>query len=138
MKKGITLPTHTIVIVILLLFVLAVLASFFLRGSNLMIKPIIGESRIDKECNNWKYHWYSYGEFNNTNYPILVEKFGNPVRAGKYCQDLNAEIDIVGGCDFSKCDNGIIPGWASDCCCENTGDSDCDDGETNCGWGTYC
>ncbi len=138
MEKGIALPTRAIVIIVLLLLVLAVLAYFFTSSGGLIIGPVIDESRLDKECNQWKYYGYSYSKFNNTNYPSLASHFGNPVRAKEYCQNLGTDITVIGGCDSDKCE-GEEPSWAEGCCCENKGDeSSCDEGESNCGWGERC
>lgn len=139
MVKGVALPTRTVVIIVLLLLVLAVLAYFFVSSSRGFLNPISNESSINKYCSEWRYWGYSYSKFNTTNYPSLVNEFGNPVRAKDYCMDLSADIDIV-DCtsESSKCSYSAPTGFDK-CCCEDIGgDGDCDDGETNCGWGTSC
>jgi len=87
--KGVSLSIETIVIIVICVLVLVVVALFFSGTFNPPASGIGEEAKLQKECNEWRWHFYSNDTnvFNNNTYPNLWNQFNkDPEKARKYCE----------------------------------------------------
>lgn len=88
--KGVSLSVETIIIIVICILVLAVIVLFFTGVFNPAGKGITSEANLQKECNEWREHFYSNESFNCSsspqNYPNLCNRFNkNYTEAKNYC-----------------------------------------------------
>ena len=85
--KGVSLSIETIVIIVICVLVLVVVVLFFSGSFNPPASGIGEEAKLQKECNEWRRHFYSNDTFNNDTYPNLWNQFNkDPEKARKYCE----------------------------------------------------
>lgn len=133
MRKGVSLPANTVVIILIVIAVLVAMLYFFSKGAVLPMGSATTEAQLQRECSDWRLYGFDYEKYitkvDNGNYTALSSKFGSPVSAKLYCQgDIDSKVV---GCSNSNCTSPTPLGWST-CCCN----SYCDG--KDCSWSKSC
>jgi len=87
MRKGISLPINTIIIIIVCFLVLLAIIMFFTGTFSPAANTTKTESELRNECWKWQRTLYT-DTLSSTEYPLLNTTFNNITEAKRYCTGI--------------------------------------------------